>query len=163
VSVAPTVTSIVPRTAPNRAPRAVEPLKGTQARLTAETQGRVWQADAAVSTIAHHVETAETIDQRGDALMVQHRRQLARALRMARTEGAHQTAELLVELVASGALLAEIDDAEDWHRRQTGAQASDADQALDVANAVCGLLLGQSEAEMPDGMVLPFPLDGGGL
>lgn len=128
---------IVARTTSRRTPsRAVEPLTGTQARLAAATQGNIWQADAAVATIAHHVETGETIDRRGDAVLIEHRRQLQRALRMARIEGAAQTAEMLVELVASGALLAEIDDAEDWHRRQIVPQAVDADRALDVANAV---------------------------
>lgn len=153
----------VPKPTPATRPRrAVEPLRGTQARLTVEIQGRVWTAKGAVGTIAHHVETGDAIDQRGDALFMEHRRQLRRALRLARTERASQTAALLVELIASADIVAELDESEDWHRRQTGLRASDADPALMAANAVCSLLLGHAEAELPDGMLveLPYPLDG---
>lgn len=162
------VEHIVPRRTPKRTPsirpvpkptpatrprRTFEVLQGTHARMTVEIQGNTWIARGAVSEIAHHAKTGEAIDERGDALFEQHRDHLRRALRLARIEGAHQTAALLVELIASANLIAELDEAEDWHRRQTGSQATDADRALKVANAVCGLLLGQSEAEMPDGRI----------
>lgn len=68
---------------------------------------------------------------------------------MARTEGAAQTHAMLCEAIALAGRLAEMDDAEDWHRRQSGVGATDADRSLDAANAVCSLLLGQRECEMP--------------
>lgn len=162
MTVSPTVTANrttlrpVPKpSSATRPRRTFEVLQGTHAHMTVEIQGNTWIARGAVRDIEHHVETGEAIDQRGDAMFDQHRDHLRRALRLARIEGAPQTAALLVELIASADMIAELDESEDFHRRAIRPRASDADRALMVANAVCSALLGQSEAQMP------WPLDGG--
>lgn len=131
-------------------PTTVTPLVGTPARQVARLQGHVWLATAAHTEIGERVEIIDTIDARGDALMSAHRRLLARAARMALLEGAVQTHAMLVEAVASATLLAEWDDAEDTHRGEIGDAADDGERAGRAANAVCVLLLGQREAEMPE-------------
>lgn len=162
--VAHPVEPIIARSTPKRTPSSSLPLAGAPARMTAEIQGDIWLASGSVDQIAHHVDTGEAIDRHGDALLAEHRRQLRRAHRLALIEGASQTAALLAELIASGDRIAELDDAEDWHRRQSGAGASDADRSLVAANAVCMALLGQREADVdpvaPIDLTLAWPLDG---
>lgn len=140
---------------PTRAAR-ITPLEGNEKRAAAGLQGHLWVADGAVDNIAHHVETGETIDRRGDVLLKGLRLLLRRARRSAREEGATETAAMLDEAIGRADLVAELDDAEDWHRRRTGTEATDADRALDAANAVCGLLLGQREGDLSE--VMPLTL-----
>lgn len=134
--------------------RTVEPLHGTQAQMTAASQGLVWQGIGGTTAISGHVETADHIDARGDRLMAAHRQQLARAAAMARREGAYQTEAMLHELIASAAELAQLDDYEDHHRREISGHAAGTTGSLRQASALQSALLGHKEVELP---VLDMP------
>lgn len=140
-------------------PRTVEPLKGTPARLVASSQGNVWQGIVSAADVAEHVETGEAVDQRGDALLLAHRDGLRRAARMAKAAGHLELFAVLLELIASADRMAELDDAEDYHRRQSGASAEDGRRSLLAANAIHAALLGQCEADAPEPIVVVPLLD----
>lgn len=131
--------------------RTVEPLHGTQARVTAASQGLVWQGIGGTTAISGHVETADQIDARGDRLMAAHRQQLLRLLAMTRREGARQSEAMVHELIASAAELVQLDDYEDHHRHEIGGHAEGASDSLREASALQSALLGHKEAERVDG------------
>lgn len=139
---------------------AIRTLTGPQARLIAAAQGHTWEGIAGTSAIAERVETVEHLDARGDQLMAAHRRHLARAAAMARRECAPQTEAMLHELIASAALLDEIDTHEDMHRREIGGHATQSGSAMRRVSSIQGALLGHKEAIC--GRTRP-PLDGVGF
>ena len=84
-----------------------EALGRNAARTVAKSQGHVFASLAGTGAVQEHASVQEIIDRRGDTLMAAHRAGLSRAAELAKRAGAYEVHSLLVDLIASAALLAE--------------------------------------------------------
>ena len=126
--------------------KAPAPLQGRHAREVSRSQGLVWHGIVSDREILEAVAVRRRLDERGDALLVSLVDGLGRLAGTLKRERQYEAHSLAADLTAVALLIAELDDAEDTHDDRIEREAGGSLTALGLANAIHGLLLGQTEA-----------------